>query len=95
MAALIRVKRRIDEEPLNAFVLNCKKRKITNDTDKEKEVNEATDDEISTILRFAGTVKDGVRKFLLNVSSNLMLRLIMKNKCSFSFRMISKVTSHV
>lgn len=62
MAAVIRVKRRIDEEPLNAFVLNCKKRKTVHDANNEKEVNEVTDEEVSTILRFAGTVKDGVRK---------------------------------
>lgn len=61
---MIRVKRRIDEEPLNAFVLNCKKRKIANEIDNEKEVNEATDEEVSTILRFAGTVKDGVSKLI-------------------------------
>lgn len=51
MAAVIRVKRRIDEEPLNAFVLNCKRRKL-----EVEGQNLDSTDETSTILKFAGTV---------------------------------------
>lgn len=43
---MIRVKRRVDEDPLEAFVLNSKRRK----------------EEVSTILKFAGTVQNQVRR---------------------------------
>lgn len=55
MSAIIRVKRRIDEEPFNKFVLNCKKRKI------DEPENQTGKEETSTILKFAGTVKSQVR----------------------------------
>lgn len=59
MAAVIRVKRRIDEEPFNKFVLNCKKRKL----DEPEQENQTGKDGTSTILKFAGTVKSQVRYF--------------------------------
>jgi hypothetical protein len=46
MSAVIRLKRHIDEEPYNAFVLNCKKRKVDSNSKEES----------STVLKFAGTV---------------------------------------
>lgn len=52
MAAVLRIKRHIDEEPLSAFMLNCKKRKTKND--KEVEAKENT----TQILKFYGTVKN-------------------------------------
>lgn len=51
MAAVIRMKRHISEEPHSAFILNCKKRK----TDDSKQDNSAPG-ETSTVLKFAGTV---------------------------------------
>jgi len=51
MAAVIRMKRHISEEPHSAFILNCKKRK----TDDSKQGN-STSGETSTVLKFAGTV---------------------------------------
>ncbi|XP_055386348.1 probable RNA polymerase II nuclear localization protein SLC7A6OS [Condylostylus longicornis] len=57
MSAVVRVKRRINEEPLTAFVLNCKKRKIENG----EEINVGNvyelKEEVSTVLKFAGTVE--------------------------------------
>ncbi|KAJ3632296.1 hypothetical protein MTP99_009310 [Tenebrio molitor] len=46
MAAVIRVKRTLKEEPSDALILSCKRRK----TDQNEET------ELSTILKFAGTV---------------------------------------
>lgn len=64
-SAVVRVKRRIDEEPLNAFVLNCKRRKV----DEEKNEHDASmlmdKDETSTILKFAGTVDSQVTNMQL------------------------------
>ncbi|KAJ8930015.1 hypothetical protein NQ314_017244 [Rhamnusium bicolor] len=55
MAAVVRVKRRLEEEPLEAIILNCKRRKI-NDDNKDKE---PTDTDLSaTLLKFAGTIKE-------------------------------------
>ncbi|XP_055632251.1 uncharacterized protein LOC129772802 [Toxorhynchites rutilus septentrionalis] len=45
MATVIRIKRRVDEEPLDALVLNCKKRRVDLDTD-------------SLELQFAGTIEE-------------------------------------
>lgn len=78
MPAVVRVKRRIDEEPLGAFILNSKKRRRL-DENEEGEAWEAVeeaagttaevgtgvertisnkDGEVSTILKFAGTIQD-------------------------------------
>lgn len=63
MSAVIRIKRHIDEEPLSAFLLNCKKRRTS---DPETTVlqdgacgssSRENDTESTTqILKFAGTV---------------------------------------
>lgn len=65
MAAIIRVKRRIDEEPLNAFVLDCKKRKC-DDLGQTAASSVATtigsnEETSTTIVKFAGTVANQVR----------------------------------
>lgn len=60
MAAVIRVKRRITEEPLDAFVLNCKRQKI----------EENNSDETSTILKFAGTVNSQVIISLFSLTTH-------------------------
>lgn len=52
--AIIRIKRRIDEEPLNAFVLNCKRQKTKN----EISTTEQNSKESKTVLKFAGTVNE-------------------------------------
>lgn len=63
MSAVIRIKRHIDEEPLSAFLLNCKKRKTENVTETEDEGGAAggstrTNDSGSStqILKFSGTL---------------------------------------
>lgn len=75
MSAVIRVKRRIDEEPLDAFVLNCKKRRLEDTNGETSAASSATANdkdanrinflenanETSTILKFAGTVSNEVR----------------------------------
>lgn len=59
MAALIHVKRRIDDDPLDAFILNCKVRKI------ESESSASNNGEASTIVKYAGTFDNQVRNTLL------------------------------
>lgn len=51
MAAIVRVKRRLDEEPLEAVILSCKKRKLNNDVTEQAELS-------TTLLKFAGTIKE-------------------------------------
>uniref|UniRef100_A0A034VUG9 Probable RNA polymerase II nuclear localization protein SLC7A6OS n=1 Tax=Bactrocera dorsalis TaxID=27457 RepID=A0A034VUG9_BACDO len=75
MPAVVRIKRRIDEEPLSAFILNSKKRRRLEDNTGEEAAEEAAgtaagvgagvngalsdkEDEVSTILKFAGTIQD-------------------------------------
>lgn len=56
---VVRVKRRITEEPLSAFVLNCKKPKLDESNNAVAD-EEGQKDEISAILKFAGTVENQV-----------------------------------
>lgn len=82
MAAIVHVKRHLDEEPLDALILNCKKRKTSDN---------ATNDlkQVSAVLRFAGTVNE-VRiftkhnlkkqsKFPVFICRKKILYLILKN----------------
>lgn len=67
MAAIIRVKRRIDEEPFNAFVLDCKKRKCDDlgqtaaTTSSVATATGSNEETSTTIVKFAGTVANQVR----------------------------------
>ncbi|XP_016994260.2 probable RNA polymerase II nuclear localization protein SLC7A6OS isoform X1 [Drosophila takahashii] len=65
MPAVVRIKRRIDEEPHTAFVLNGKRRRIQNDENSLEDsgavagatASEADKDELTTVLKFAGTLE--------------------------------------
>ncbi|EDW90463.1 probable RNA polymerase II nuclear localization protein SLC7A6OS isoform X1 [Drosophila yakuba] len=63
MPAVVRIKRRIDEEPHTAFVLNGKRRRLHNDENTLEESGAvagaaASDkDELTTVLKFAGTLE--------------------------------------
>lgn len=60
MAAVIRVKRRLNEEPFEKFVLNCKRRRTNDDESSSSVVPPnllGTSDETTTILKFSGTIK--------------------------------------
>lgn len=60
MAAVIRVKRRINEEPFDKFVLNCKRRRTSDDEPGSNVVMpnlQESSDETTTILKFTGTIK--------------------------------------
>lgn len=62
MPAVIRVKRRIDEEPLSAFVLNSKRRRLDENEAAASATVEglANKEELSTLLKFAGTINEQV-----------------------------------
>lgn len=68
MSAVIRIKRHLNEEPQEAFVLNCKKRK-TDGIDITP-----TSGETSTVLKFAGTVNQ-VRSMIFKVSNKKMIKV--------------------
>lgn len=55
MSTVIRVKRLLEEEPLDTIIVNCKKRKL-NDNDVNYEAN----DHITGIFKLAGTLKNEV-----------------------------------
>ncbi|XP_023307460.2 probable RNA polymerase II nuclear localization protein SLC7A6OS [Lucilia cuprina] len=57
MPAVVRVKRRIDEEPLSAFVLNGKRRRLEEETGASGGALN-NKEELSTLLKFAGTIKE-------------------------------------
>ncbi|XP_068151465.1 probable RNA polymerase II nuclear localization protein SLC7A6OS isoform X1 [Drosophila tropicalis] len=62
MPAVVRIKRRIDEEPHTAFVLNGKRRRLANEAGVNNEFldgDQKKDSEnLSTVLKFAGTLKN-------------------------------------
>jgi hypothetical protein len=60
MAALVRLKRRCDVEPLEAVVLACKRKKTESDLGTTKK-----ETPFHTILKFAGTVKNQVNTLSL------------------------------
>lgn len=84
MPAVIRVKRRIDEEPLSAFVLNSKRRRLDENEAASSTVEGlANKEELSTLLKFAGTINEQV--IAISVINNYRLRIFV----SFvTFRMI-------
>lgn len=53
MAAVIRMKRHIHENPIDAICLNRKKRKTTDGSPDSESLGET-----STVLKFAGTVNE-------------------------------------
>lgn len=58
MAAVIRLKRRVDEDPLDAFVLNCKRQRTDPSQDQgapDIASSSTSAGETSTVLKFAGT----------------------------------------
>ncbi|XP_052894710.1 probable RNA polymerase II nuclear localization protein SLC7A6OS [Anopheles moucheti] len=71
MATVIRLKRRVDEDPLNAFVLNCKRQRVEGEVtgDEDDNANEAAAAGTSTILKFAGTFSkaEGIASHIQNI----------------------------
>ena len=61
MAAIVRVKRRREEDPADSLLLSCKRVKKT--TTSTRQTNEQSPDEKS-YFRFAGTVSEKVRHFI-------------------------------
>ncbi|XP_060517807.1 uncharacterized protein LOC132696790 [Cylas formicarius] len=57
MAAVVRIKRHLDEDPLNALILNCKRRKLSCGENEEEK---------SAVLQFAGTSEEENIENLLN-----------------------------
>lgn len=55
MAAVIRIKRRLEDEPLEALILNCKRQKTDNSS---TEILPNTPELSSTVLTLAGTIKE-------------------------------------
>ncbi|XP_033342813.2 female sterile (2) ltoPP43 [Megalopta genalis] len=55
MATVLRVKRRHDDEPLNALLIACKRIKTS---DNEEAEESAINDPLTTVVKFAGTVNN-------------------------------------
>lgn len=72
MAAIIRLKRRLCDEPLEALVINCKKPKL--DTDNSTE----TESELKTVLKFAGTIKEQVSLYNITLKNFKHLTFLTK-----------------
>ncbi|XP_051164651.1 probable RNA polymerase II nuclear localization protein SLC7A6OS [Leptopilina boulardi] len=65
MAAVFRVKRRNEDEPIDALLVACKKRKISSDATNEETAS------ISTVVKFVGTVKDPDQNVLDHITKKL------------------------
>ncbi|XP_078046598.1 female sterile (2) ltoPP43 [Augochlora pura] len=55
MTAVLRVKRRLDDEPLSALLIACKRRKISINEEAEES---AISEPLTTVVTFAGTVNN-------------------------------------
>lgn len=53
MAAVVRIKRRLEDEPLEALILNCKRQKVNHSSDVS-----STPKLSSTVLTLTGTIKE-------------------------------------
>ncbi|XP_063699273.1 probable RNA polymerase II nuclear localization protein SLC7A6OS [Culicoides brevitarsis] len=78
MSAVIRIKRHIDEEPLSAFLLNCKKRKT--DTESEEAAGGSSKDVETQILKFSGTLTkaEDISDHILKISKDEAKDLVSK-----------------
>ena len=61
MAAVVRVKRRLDQDPVNSLLLSCKRFKSNEVVEKENDPGE-----VKSIFKFAGTLTSKVT-FPLNI----------------------------
>jgi hypothetical protein len=66
MAAVVRLKRRSDESPLEGLVLACKKKKLEDD-----------DIQLTPVFKFAGTVKNPVNRHFLSTYMLITMSKIM------------------
>lgn len=55
MAAVVRIKRSLEDEPLEAFILNCKRQKLN---ESSNDITLATPLLSSTVLTLAGTIQE-------------------------------------
>ncbi|KAF5295041.1 hypothetical protein FQR65_LT10594 [Abscondita terminalis] len=60
MTAIIRIKRNCTEDPLDAVLINCKRRKIDDNASE-------TDEDVARVLSFAGTVTDRDEDFVKHI----------------------------
>lgn len=85
MAAVIRVKRRINEEPFEKFVLNCKRRRTSDDESSGSVVAPnllETGDETTTILKFTGTIKseDDIKTHITRLTKSDAVQSVQKTR---------------
>ena len=59
MAAIVRVKRRRDEDPANSIILKCKKAK---QSFSEEQSSSEESNAVDSVFKFAGTLPERVRK---------------------------------
>lgn len=81
---VVRVKRRITEEPLSEFCLSCKRPRLDGSNNPDEEQKE----EISTLLRFAGTVEDQVSPYTFSSNIDILITFLQ----STSIEQISRLT---
>ncbi|XP_046745425.1 probable RNA polymerase II nuclear localization protein SLC7A6OS [Diprion similis] len=85
MAAVLRVKRRNHEEPLEALVIACKRRKTEN-----IDAAETASDPVTAVLKFAGTVKNQADNVIEYISKTLTKEEL---KANFKHHVVTDVTS--
>ncbi|XP_030760736.1 probable RNA polymerase II nuclear localization protein SLC7A6OS isoform X2 [Sitophilus oryzae] len=92
MAAVVKIKRCLDEDPLETLILNCKRRK-TNGSENN------TNEELSAVLQLAGTSKEDesiehvIRKRRLANASDLK-RQFKKHDVDISKKIRSEIQDH-
>ncbi|XP_076291205.1 female sterile (2) ltoPP43 [Lasioglossum baleicum] len=78
MAAVLRVKRRHDAEPLNALLIACKRTKTSENEETE---DPTTNDPLTTVFKFAGTVNNQEKTAVEN-----LIRTLSKDELKATFK---------
>ncbi|XP_076648567.1 female sterile (2) ltoPP43 [Halictus rubicundus] len=78
MAAVLRVKRRHDDEPLSALLIACKRMKTSENEEAEDSM---TNDSLTTLVKFAGTVNNKERTAVEN-----LIQTLSKDELKASFK---------
>lgn len=88
MPAVVRIKRRIDEEPHSAFLLNGKRRRLLNDEDapatSTAPIADNKEEQNQVLLKFAGTLEKQVSGWAEHLHSRRVSKLrhgLLKSRC--------------
>lgn len=64
MCTIIKIKRKITEDPVECLILECKKKKLSIDSDESTTVKSNEGSLIKQILKYAGSANNEVKEII-------------------------------